>query len=99
MTTLSRCRALIPSTSVASGTGKRDRLSAEKAQGRTVCVSSRTLKDDRQRTRGKRIEIIDVSNPKGAIVSIDLNLAGSQNAAILIAEDRYQDLVLKLYFR
>src|SRR5580700_11026005 len=67
----------------------------EKAQGWAVGVSSRPVKDDGQRTRRKRVDIIDVSNPKGGIIPINLNLAGSQNAAILIAEDRYQYLVLK----
>ena len=65
MTTLSRCRDVDCLRCQSRPAEEAGEAVDKKAESWAICVSRRTLKDDGQRTRGERVEMIAVSNAKG----------------------------------
>ena len=71
----------------------------EEAQCGAIHGFACALENDRQGARSERINVVHVANADEFVVALDLDLAGSEDFAVLIAEDGNEDFVLKADFR
>ena len=89
----------MPSTSVASGRGRRERLSAKKANvGLSTALPARSRMTGKERG-AQGVDVIGVANANGFVVALYLDLAGSEGFSVLVAEDGDEHFVLEPDFR